>query len=234
MKVNELTEGPVSNAISGLVGAARAKSKDPSIAAKGKRQLAKAGSRKAGSAAGTKRKKRQMVDGMLDAWSKVSNKKLVAGQEPEEGDYLEWLGDFMGDARRAKLANLGAPEGMKDRHIRKHLQSVVNTFFDKPKAKMNDLDNVDMRNLSNARARQKSLSHQPAQIGQDAQFALPAPTRAESIIMQDKYNQYLLEADARIQHAEDIVFWEGSKGAKRALKALKDMASRKHKDVTLK
>jgi len=44
----------------------------------------------------------------------------------------------------------------------------------------------------------------------------------------------LLEADARIQHAEDIVFWEGSKGAMRVLKSLRDMAGGEHKNVTLK
>ena len=31
----------------------------------------------------------------------------------------------------------------------------------------------------------------------------------------------LFEAEARIQHAEDVVFWEGSKGAARAIESLK-------------
>jgi len=39
---------------------------------------------------------------------------------------------------------------------------------------------------------------------------------------------------ARIQHAEDIIFWEGSRGAMRALEALKSMEKGSHKDVTLK
>lgn len=44
---------------------------------------------------------------------------------------------------------------------------------------------------------------------------------------------YLMEA-ARIQHAEDIVFWEGSAGAQRALKALAAQAKQGHQDVTVK
>jgi len=46
--------------------------------------------------------------------------------------------------------------------------------------------------------------------------------------------EVLTEAEARIQHAEDIVFWEGSKGATRALNALKSMATGGHKDTTIK
>ena len=42
------------------------------------------------------------------------------------------------------------------------------------------------------------------------------------------------EAAARIQHAEDIVFWEGSQGAKRALQSLANLAKGGHKDVTVK
>lgn len=48
------------------------------------------------------------------------------------------------------------------------------------------------------------------------------------------FSQYfLLSEGARIQHAEDIVFWEGSRGALRAIGALKDM-QRNFKDVTIK
>ena len=39
---------------------------------------------------------------------------------------------------------------------------------------------------------------------------------------------------ARIDHAEDIVFWEGSRGAIRALEALKSLEQGKHTSVTLK
>jgi hypothetical protein len=50
-----------------------------------------------------------------------------------------------------------------------------------------------------------------------------------------KYNTFrpLTEA-ARIQHAEDIIFWEGSRGAMRALEALKSMEQGGHEEVTLK
>lgn len=44
----------------------------------------------------------------------------------------------------------------------------------------------------------------------------------------------LNEAEARIQHAEDIIFWEGSKGAVRALESLKSLEQGKHTDVTIK
>ena len=44
----------------------------------------------------------------------------------------------------------------------------------------------------------------------------------------------LLEAEARIDHAEDIIFWEGSKGAIRALEALRKLEQGGHKDVTIK
>lgn len=39
---------------------------------------------------------------------------------------------------------------------------------------------------------------------------------------------------ARIQHAEDIIFWEGAKGAARAIESLKSLEQGKHKDVTIK
>jgi len=44
----------------------------------------------------------------------------------------------------------------------------------------------------------------------------------------------LHEAEARIQHLEDVIFWEGSKGAMRALQALRSMEQEGHKDVTIK
>jgi len=47
-------------------------------------------------------------------------------------------------------------------------------------------------------------------------------------------SKQVLTEGARIDHAEDIVFWEGSKGALRALKALKSMEQGGHADVTLK
>ena len=44
----------------------------------------------------------------------------------------------------------------------------------------------------------------------------------------------ILSEGARIDHAEDIVFWEGSAGAMRALEALKSLEGDSHRDVTIK
>ena len=44
----------------------------------------------------------------------------------------------------------------------------------------------------------------------------------------------LNEAEARIQHAEDVVFWEGSAGAVRALESLRKLEKGGHNDVTIK
>ena len=47
--------------------------------------------------------------------------------------------------------------------------------------------------------------------------------------------EFIIEAvEARIQHAEDIIFWEGSKGAKRAVEALHRLEQGGHNDVTIK
>jgi hypothetical protein len=46
--------------------------------------------------------------------------------------------------------------------------------------------------------------------------------------------QQPLAEGARIQHAEDIVFWEGSKGAQRALQSLINLEKGGHQDVTVK
>jgi hypothetical protein len=45
---------------------------------------------------------------------------------------------------------------------------------------------------------------------------------------------HLTEAEARIDHAEDIIFWEGSKGAIRAIDSLSKLEDGQHKDVTIK
>ena len=47
-------------------------------------------------------------------------------------------------------------------------------------------------------------------------------------------SQVYLKEGARIDHAEDIVFWEGSRGAIRALESLKSLEKGKHTDVTIK
>ena len=43
-----------------------------------------------------------------------------------------------------------------------------------------------------------------------------------------------LDEGARIQHAEDLIFWEGSAGAVRALESLKKLETGGHKNVTIK
>lgn len=47
-------------------------------------------------------------------------------------------------------------------------------------------------------------------------------------------NRKSLTEGARIQHAEDIIFWEGSKGAVRAIESLKSLEQGAHRDVTIK
>lgn len=44
----------------------------------------------------------------------------------------------------------------------------------------------------------------------------------------------ILTEGARIDHAEDIVFWEGSRGAARAIESLKSLEQGAHQDVTIK
>jgi hypothetical protein len=44
----------------------------------------------------------------------------------------------------------------------------------------------------------------------------------------------LLEASARIQHAEDIIFFEGSAGAMRVLNSLRNLEKGGYSDVTVK
>ena len=47
-------------------------------------------------------------------------------------------------------------------------------------------------------------------------------------------SKFSLKEGARIDHAEDIIFDEGSRGAIRALEALKQMEQGGHKNVTVK
>lgn len=53
-------------------------------------------------------------------------------------------------------------------------------------------------------------------------------------LVESKVHNVQLNEGARIDHAEDIVFWEGSRGAMRAVEALKNLEGDSHKDVTLK
>ena len=58
--------------------------------------------------------------------------------------------------------------------------------------------------------------------------------RLREIFQPQEFEFVLTEAEARIQHAEDIVFWEGSKGAVRALDALRSLEGKGHEKVTIK
>ena len=49
-----------------------------------------------------------------------------------------------------------------------------------------------------------------------------------------EFKQPLREMEARIQHAEDLIFFQGSAGASRAIEALRSMTGDNHKAVTLK
>ena len=60
--------------------------------------------------------------------------------------------------------------------------------------------------------------------------AILAKIRSRQVVGESQLN----EAEARIQHAEDIIFWEGSKGAVRAIESLKSLEQGKHTDVTIK
>ena len=60
------------------------------------------------------------------------------------------------------------------------------------------------------------------------------PLKDKLVGSKENTGNALHEAEARIQHAEDIVFWEGSAGAMRALQALKNLEGESHKDVTIK
>ena len=44
----------------------------------------------------------------------------------------------------------------------------------------------------------------------------------------------IVNEGARIQHAEDLVFFEGGAGARRALEGLKNLEKDGHNDVTIK
>jgi hypothetical protein len=52
--------------------------------------------------------------------------------------------------------------------------------------------------------------------------------------IQYPYMPRVLTEGARIQHAEDILFWEGSAGAQRVINSLEQMSKEGHKDVTVK
>lgn len=60
------------------------------------------------------------------------------------------------------------------------------------------------------------------------------PGRTEHPFRGRLVGESALNEDARIQHAEDIVFWEGSAGAARAIESLKSLEQGAHTNVTIK
>lgn len=60
------------------------------------------------------------------------------------------------------------------------------------------------------------------------------PGRTEHPYQGRLVGESTLTEAARIQHAEDIIFWEGAKGAVRAIESLKSLEQGKHTDVTVK
>lgn len=59
-------------------------------------------------------------------------------------------------------------------------------------------------------------------------------SRGYRLMPQQKESINLNEGGREINHAEDLIFWEGSKGAKRALQAIIDLEKGGHKNVTVK
>ena len=49
-----------------------------------------------------------------------------------------------------------------------------------------------------------------------------------------RFNEIINEAEARIQHAEDLIFFHGSAGAKRALDSIASMGTGGHTNATIK
>ena len=64
--------------------------------------------------------------------------------------------------------------------------------------------------------------------------AMVADTRDNFAFKEIPPEKNILQEGARIDHAEDIVFWEGSKGALRAVDALRNLEKGGHKEVTIK
>lgn len=53
-------------------------------------------------------------------------------------------------------------------------------------------------------------------------------------LVNECFASFLLESSSRIQHAEDLIFWEGSSGAIRAIKGLVDSTKGGNKNLTVK
>lgn len=76
-------------------------------------------------------------------------------------------------------------------------------------------------------------------VSNSSQYSKPLPVKQGTQLFnkaktRTKVESKLYEAEARIQHAEDLVFFQGSAGAKRALAQLKELASGGQGKVTIK
>ena len=60
------------------------------------------------------------------------------------------------------------------------------------------------------------------------------PGRTTHPLKNKLVGESIINEAARIDHAEDIIFWEGSRGAVRAIESLKSLEQGSHKDVTIK
>jgi len=230
MKINELS-------IAGLIAAKQAKSKDPDIARQGKANLAKAAARDAGkpgrsiklggkrawTTGGQERKKQKMAKAMLSKWSNAANKiRIDSGSEPTKEQFQKWVEGFMGEKRKEDISQMSPPKSFHNQHIEAYFTDLVDKFY---------------KQSAEQPAPDQDIA-EPKQSGK--QWAKPSGKHKRGLKKTDRTTNrpvesvQLKEAEARIQHAEDVVFWEGSKGAQRVVKALHSMADKQHKDVTLK
>jgi len=85
----------------------------------------------------------------------------------------------------------------------------------------------ELKDLQDLKIEQDMLRQDIVDVGIDAGARIVKTTESinESVILNEA---------ARIQHAEDLIFWEGSAGARRALEALKSLQGEGHRDVTIK
>lgn len=126
MRDLEISEGPVSNFASGLVGAAQARSDNPKTKAKGKRRRARAAAKRAASPGGQKRKVAKLVDAMLTQWAKYENQMVVKGEQANAKMFNQWYADFMGPDRADKITTFNASP--TDNEIKKFLKGEVAQF----------------------------------------------------------------------------------------------------------
>jgi hypothetical protein len=240
MKINELS-------LSGLAGAVRARSKDPKIAAKGKAQLAKAAAKDAGKpgvdrkiggvrvwATGQAAKKKKMAKAMLAKWQdKANDIRVKTGSEPNiEKDFKEWIDGFMGEKRKEQISQIPLPKKLSDFRVEQYFTTLVDKFYQQnPDAKQDNEQQPAQAQAQTKQWKKPSGKHKRGLKKVDRTTNRPVESK---VVGKRVMSKFLKEADARIQHAEDVIFWEGSKGAVRVVKALHSMSDKAHQDVTLK